>query len=155
MMVVPRCSLADMHRANRDLAIAWLTQSARSGAANRREESDGCQDDPESDKGAKYAAECGGRGQAVRVGRSGHVPGRAIVDRGPQTSPQGSPRRPSGANGRSPASGWTRRAVRRRIAATAGRASGRQRRQADRDEQQGRRSHMFGEWLCRPNYYFQ
>ena len=33
-------------------------------------------------------------------------------DRGPR----GSPRRPSGANGRSPASGWTRRAVRRRIA---------------------------------------
>ena len=33
-------------------------------------------------------------------------------DRGPR----GSPRRPSGANGRSPASGWTRRAARRRLA---------------------------------------
>ena len=45
------------------------------GAADRREESDGCQDDPESDEGANCAAESGGRGQAVRVGRSGHFRG--------------------------------------------------------------------------------
>ena len=61
---------------------ASLTQSARSGRRLRREESDGCQDDPESDEGANCAAESGGRGQAVRVGRSGHVPGRAIEGRG-------------------------------------------------------------------------
>ena len=36
----------------------------------------------ESDEGANCAAESGRRGQAVRVGRSGHVPGRAIEGRG-------------------------------------------------------------------------
>ena len=52
------------------------------GAADRREEFDGCQEDPESDEGANCAAESGGRGQAVRVGWSGHFPGRAIEGRG-------------------------------------------------------------------------
>ena len=47
-----------------------------------RKEFDGCQEDPESDEGANCAAESGGRGQAVRVGWSGHFPGRAIEGRG-------------------------------------------------------------------------
>ena len=50
---------------------ASLTQSARSGRRLRRAASDGCQDDLESAAGANCAAESGGRGQAVRVGRSG------------------------------------------------------------------------------------
>ncbi len=44
---------------------------------------------------------------------------------GSDRGPRGSPRRPSGANGRSPASGWTRRAVRRRIARPGGPPGGR------------------------------